>query len=178
MIGFLRVVGVANAAVWFGTVVFYSFAAAPALSADDVRDVLGDRNFPYFGGAISQVLLARYFQVNVACAVIALLHLLAERLYLGRSAKRAWTVVTLALFGISLLGAAWLEPKLRDLHRARHLVNAAPAQREMAARSYRVWHGVFYGLNVFLLGGVAGCLWRATHPPDELRFVGSPKFRS
>lgn len=167
----------ANAAVWFGTAVFYTFCAAPALASEEVRVVLGAKNFPYFGGAIGQLLLARYFQVNLVCAVIALLHLLAERLYLGRASKRVWTVVTVTLFWIGLLGSFWLGPKLRELHQAQHLVSTPPAQREVLARSFRVWHGVFQGLNFFILVGVAGSLWRAVHPPDDLRFVGSGKFR-
>ena len=177
MIELLRVVGVANAAVWFGTAVFYTFCAAPALSSEEVQAVLGAKNFPYYGGVISQLLLARYFQLNLACAVIALLHLLAERLYLGRASKKTWTVVIVTLFWISLLGSVWLGPKLRELHQTRYQVSTPPAQREMAARSFRLWHGVFQGLNFFILVGVAGSLWRATHPPDELRFVGSGKFR-
>jgi hypothetical protein len=170
-------VGVANAAVWFGTAVFHTFCAAPVLASEDVMAVLGAKNFPYYGGAISQLLLARYFQVNLVCAIIALLHLLAERLYLGRASKKIWIVIIVTLFWISLLGAVWLGPKLRELHRAQHYANTPPAQREAAVRSFRLWNGVFQGLNLFMLVGVAGSLWRATHPPDELRFVGSGKFR-
>lgn len=177
MIGLLRIVGVANAAVWFGTAVFHTFFAAPAFSSDEMQAVLGAKNFPYYGGVISQLLLARYFQVNLVCAVIALLHLLAERLYLGRAAKKIWTVVIVTLFWISLLGVFWLAPKLRELHQARYQVSTPPAQREAAARSFRLWYGVFQGLNFFILVGVGGSLWRATHPPDDLRFVGSTKFR-
>lgn len=169
--------GVANAAVWFGTAVFYTLCAAPTLSSVGVQAVLGAKNFPYYGGAIGQLLLARYFQVNLACAIIALLHLLVEKLYLGRASKGIWTVVIVTLFWISLLGAVWLGPKLSELHQARYQVSTPPAQREAAARSFRLWHGVFQGLNFFILVGVAGSLWRATNPPDEMRFVGSGKFR-
>jgi hypothetical protein len=177
VIGLLRVVGVANAAVWFGTAVFHTFWIAPALASDEMQAVLGANNFPYYGGVISQLLLARYFQVNLVCAIIALLHLLAERLYLGRSWKKSWTIVIVTLFWFSLLGAVWLGPKLRDLHQTRHQVNTPPAQRAAADRSFRLWHGAFQGFNFFILVGVAGSLWRVTHPPDELRFVSSGKFR-
>lgn len=173
----LRVVGVANAAVWFGAVVFHTFFAAPALASEEMQAVLGVKNFPYYGGVISQLLLARYFQVNLVCAVIALVHLLAERLYLGRASKKTWTVVIVALFWISLLDSVWLGPKLRELHQTRYQLSTPPAQREVAARSFRLWYGVFQGLNFSILVGVAGSLWRATNPPDDLRFVGSGKFR-
>jgi len=170
-------VGVANAAVWFGTAVFHTFCVAPLLASGEMQAVLGAKNYPYYGGVISQLLLARYFQVSLVCAVIALLHLLAERLYLGRAAKKIWTAVIVLLFWISLFGAVWLAPKLRDSHRIKHQVSTPAAQRETATRSFRLWYGVFQGLNFAILLGVGGSLWRATNPPDEMRFVGSGKFR-
>lgn len=173
----LRLVGVANAAVWFGTAVFYTFWAAPVLASENAQAVLGTRNFPYYGGALSQLLLTRYLQVNLLCASVAALHFFAERLYLGRASKRIWTGVLMALFWVSLFGVLWMGPRMRELHQERHLVSRPPAQRQAADRSYRIWHGVFQGVNFFMLVGVGGLLWRATNPPDELRFVGSPKFR-
>jgi hypothetical protein len=109
--------------------------------------------------------------------VVALLHLLGEWLYLGRAARSFWTWLLVALFGVSLIGSAWLSPKLRELHRTQHLLKAAPGQRETAAKSFQVWQGFFQGLNVLMIAGVAVYFWRAAHPPDELRFVGSAKIR-
>jgi hypothetical protein len=39
--------------------------------------VLGAMNFPFFSGAVAQIVLGRYFHLDVVCAVIAL-HLSAE----------------------------------------------------------------------------------------------------
>jgi len=177
MIAFLRFVGIANAAVWLGAAVFFTVCAGPAVVSSDMQALLGPKYFPYFSGAVGQIVLARYFHFHLACATIALLHLLAERIYLGRAAHRLWLGLLAALFGFSLLGSVWLGPKLARLHRGQHVLNAAPAQREAAAKSYRLWHGVFQAVNVLMIGGVAVCLWRVANPPDELCFVGSTKFR-
>jgi hypothetical protein len=163
--GILRFVGVANAGVWLGSSVFYTVAVAPAMGSADMETVLGPKNFPFFSGAIAQLLLTRYFHLHLACASVALLHLLLEWLYLGRAVRRVWVYLLVALFWISLVGSFWLGPTLRELHRGQHLLNATPVQ------------GVFQSLNVFLIAGVAVYFWRAVHPPDELRFVGSPKIR-
>lgn len=173
----LRFVGLANAAVWLGGTVFYMLAVAPALVSQDMVKVLRPENFPYYSGAIGQVVLARYFSLHLVCASVALVHLLVERLYLGRAERRAWTGLLIFLFGLGLIGAVWLAPKLRDLQRTQFLVKAAPGQREAATKSFQVWHGFFQGINVLMVAGVAVYFWRAAHPPDDLRFVGSPKIR-
>ena len=177
MTGILRFIGLANAAVWLGGAIFYTLGVAPALVSQDMVNVLRPQNFPFFSGAIVQVVLARYFHFHLACALMALLHLLAEWLYLGRVARTLWTYLLVALIAASLIGSVWLSPKLRDLHRTQHLLKAAPGQREAAGKSFRIWQGFFQGLNVLMIAGVAVYFWRAAHPPDELRFVGSAKIR-
>jgi Domain of unknown function (DUF4149) len=178
MIGFLRFVGITNAAIWLGTTVFYTVAAGPAMGSADMHALLGPKYFPYFSGAVAQIVLVRYFHFQLVCAIIALLHVLGEWVYLGRASHRRWLGLLIVLFGFSLLGSVWLGPKLTQLHRAQHRLNATPREREAATKSFHLWRGVFQAVNVLMIGGVAVCLWRVTNPPNELRFVGSPKFRS
>ena len=177
MTGILRFIGLANAAVWLGGAIFYTLGVAPALVSQDMVNVLKPENFPFYSGAIGQVVLGRYFHLHLTCAVVALLHLLVEWLYFGRAARGLWTYLLIALFAASLIGSFWLSPKLRELQRTQHLLKAAPGQREAAANSFRIWQGFFQGLNVLMIGGVAVYFWRAAHPPDDLRFVGSAKIR-
>lgn len=170
----------ANAGVWLGGCVFYTVAVAPALTSPDMAAALGQSSpavVTYYSGNIAQVLLTRYFHVQLACAAVALLHLLVAWLYLGRTMHRFWTYLLVALFWIGLLGSFVLAPKIRELHRARHLLNATPAQRESAAKSFRLWQGVQQGLNIFLVAGVAVYFWRTVQPTDELRFLGATKIR-
>ena len=177
MTGILRFIGMANAAVWLGGAIFYTIGFAPALGSQDIVTVLGPTNFPYFSGAIAQVALTRYFHLQLACATVALLHWVVEWLYLGRAPRKFWTYLLVALFWVSVVGSFWLGPKLRELHRTQYLVNAAPGQREAAAKSFHTWQAVFQGLNVLMIAGVAVYFWRAANPSDELRFVGSAKIR-
>ena len=178
MIGLLRFVGLLNAAVWLGAAVSYTLTAAPALVSAEVQSVLGPKSFPYFSGAIANIVLVRYFHLHFVCATLALIHVLVEWLYLGRAPRRIWTGLLVTLFWLSLLGSFWLGPKLRELHRAQYRSNVSPGEREAAAKSFHVWEGVFQAVNVLMLAGVAVYFWRAAHPSDELRFVGSPKLRS
>ncbi len=173
MTGFLRFVGIANAAAWLGACVFYTLGAAPALISAEMHALLGSKYFPYFSGAIGLILLERYFQFHIVCASVALLHLLAERFYLGRRLTRLRLGLLAGLLVFGVVGSAWLAPKLTRWHRIAHAQNAQPATREAAARSFRIWHGVFQGLNVLAIAGVALSMWRVTHPRDELRFLGT-----
>lgn len=177
MTGILRFVGVANAGVWLGSLIVYTLAVAPALGSRDMAGILGAKNFPYFSGAIEQLVLTRYFHLQLTCATVALLHLLVEWLYLGRALRRFWTYLLVTLFWIAVIGSFLLGPRLRELHRGQYLLDAKPAAREAAAESFRLWNGVYQSLNVFLMVGVALYFWRVAHPPDELRFVGSSKIR-
>jgi len=174
-----------NAAVWFGAALFLVAGVTPALASRDVqalfRDVHGvfhEQHFAFLSGAVTQVISTRFFYWHIVCTLIALLHLLAEWLYLGRSAHRAWLVLLGGLLALGLIGNAWIVPKLAQLHRTRHAVNLAPAHREAAAKSFASWNRFFQGVNLLILGGVVVYFWRATTPSDPLRFVGPSKFRS
>jgi hypothetical protein len=177
VIGVLRFVGMMNVGVWLGAALFYTLSAGPAMVSPEMQTLLGPRNFTYFSGAVSQILLAKYFHLHLACATIALLHLLVEWLYLGRAPRRIWVSLLAALFWLSVVGSFWIGPKLRDLHRAQHKMDSAPGLREAAAKSFQLWNGIFEAVNVSMIVCIGIYFWRAAHPPDELRFVGSPKFR-
>jgi hypothetical protein len=178
VIGFLRFVGVVNAAVWFGAGVFFTFAGGPALFSDDMKALLGPNNFPYFSGAIAQILIARYFMLQWICGCVAVAHLLVECLYLGRPLRGFTTWLLLALLSLSLAGDLWMQPKIKDLHRTKYAVNATALIRESAARSLRVWHGFAQSVNVLALAGLVVYLWRVANPSDATRFVPGVGMRS
>ena len=167
-----------NAAVWLGAALFFTAGVTPALSSRDIYALFREPYFDFLSGAVIQVVAARYFYWHTVCAIIALLHLLAEWLYLGRSAHRRWLGLVSGLLALGLVTGAWLVPKLAQLHRTRHAVNLTPEYRSAAAKSFRSWHRVFLGLNILMIGGVAVYFWRATTSSDPLRFVGPTKFRS
>jgi hypothetical protein len=177
VIGFLRFVGVLNAAVWLGAAIFYTIGAGPALTSQNMLAVLGAKNFPYFSGAVGQIVLGSYFHLQIVCAVVALLHLLAEWLYLGRPARKFWLGLLAGLFILSAAGSFWLCPKLSRLHLTSYALNVEPNVRCAAAKSFHFWSGVLQAVNVVLIGGAAVYLWRVANPADSLRFVSPAKFR-
>jgi len=167
-----------NAAVWLGAALFFAAGAAPALASRDVHALFHEQYFDYLSGAVSQVVATRYFYWHIVCAIIALLHVLAEWLYLGRAAPRVWLGLLCGLLASGLIGNAWLVPKLAQLHRTRHALNLKAEYRQAAAESFQSWHTVFQSLNLLIIGGVAIYFWRVTSPSDPPRFVSPNKFRS
>ena len=177
MIGFLRFIGLINAAVWLGGTVFFALFASPAFFSPDMQALLDAKNFPYYSGAIAQIMAAQYFYFGTICAVIGFLHLLAEWLYLGRPGRMLSVSLLASLLVLSLIGQHWFQPKLKALHKTHYAVNAQPAEREAAAKSFNGWRLASQFLNLCLMGGLLIYIWRIANPSDTLRFVSSVKFR-
>ena len=177
MNGILRFVGLLNVAVWLGGTVFLIVVAAPALSSSDTSRLLGPANFPYYSGAIAQLVLARWFHLQIVCGIIALLQLLGQRLCSGRFHRKLTVGLAVALFAIAIAGANWMTPRIQELHSLRYTTTATPAQRDTAARSLRNWHWLLQFSNLLTLSGLVIFGWQLDHPPDNTRFVSSVKFR-
>lgn len=178
VLGLLRFVGVMNAAIWFGGLVFFTLAVGPAFFTPQMLDVFGGRDHPYaraWAGQSAQVVLVRYFLMQQICAAVAMIHLLGEWLYTGRRPRRFIGTLLGAALAVVLLGGWWLQPKLSALHVIRYGTRSTAEQRVEAARSFRLWHGVSQVMNLLLLAGVGVYFWRTINPAEDLRFVGSSK---
>jgi len=176
----IRFIGILNAAIWLGAAVFFTFAAQTFFS-DEIK-ATGLHSF--WPGAIAQMFVARYFQLQCVCGVVALAHLLAEWVYLGRALHRFTLGLLLGLFLIGLTGSVWLQPKMKELHLIKYSmgpdykpVPMPDTRRIQASQSFKRWHAAAQIVNLVVLGGLIIYLWRVAHPPDNLRFVGAPKFR-
>ena len=176
MIGFLRFVGILNGAVWFGSAIFFTFGAGLAPFSPEMKALLGPKNAPYFSGAIAQILIARYFSCQIVCAGVAVLHLLAEWLYLGKQPQKLQVGLLIGLASAALIGGYWLQPRMKALHTTKYGLNTRPEIREAADRSFRAWHGVAQVVNMLMVGGLTVYLWRVTNPSDPTRFVSAMKF--
>lgn len=162
MIGFLRFVGVVNAAVWFGSAIFFTIVAGPAFFSDEMEKLIR----PPYNGAAAQILLKRYFYLHYWCGGVALIHLLLERLYTGRTFERFTSGLLAVILGLSLLGGFWLQPKLKNLHYVKYR-GATAEERAEATKSFGAWHGVSQTMNLFVTAGLLFYLWRVsslTHP--------------
>jgi hypothetical protein len=177
VIGFLRCIGLLNAAVWFGAGVFFTFLGGPALFSADMKALL-EKFYPYYSGAIAQMVIARYFKLEIICATIALLHFLAEQFYFGRAPQKRWLSLLIGLFALSLIGGYWLQPKLKALHTTKYAVNAPQANREAASESFKMWHGISQVANLLMLVGLGFYVVRVGSPRESSHFIGSGKFRS
>ena len=67
--------GHSECGVWFGAAVFFTFGAGRRLLPGDMVELLGTNNFPFFSGAIAQIIATRFFTFHLVCAVVAVLHL-------------------------------------------------------------------------------------------------------
>ncbi len=170
--------GMLNAAVWLGATGFCATALLAALNSQDTVNLVGAKYFAQLSGAMTQIIFARLFHLQIACALLAWLHLLGEWLYLGRSPRRWLVALLTGLFTLSLMGSLWLGPRLRGLHRAQITPNAQLEDRDRAARSLRWWNGVFQAVNVVMIGGVLVYFWRVTKADEAPRFVRPVNFRS
>src|SRR5262249_5365758 len=154
----------------FGAALFLIFGVDPALGSAAINDLLGPRNFPYFSGAISQVVVARYLHFYLFFSLVALVHIAGEWLYLGKYPSRTWLALVLGLILAGLVQNYWLQPNLRSWHRLRF---------SQTSQSQAVERNVTYGLrasetiNLLTVVGLAVYLWRIANPPDPARFLSA-----
>jgi hypothetical protein len=178
----LRFIGLMNAAIWLGAAVFFTFAAAPAFFSDEVK-ALGLH--PFWAGAMAQLVITRFFYFQCICGAVAIAHLLAEWVYLGRPLQRFTLALLVGVVCMGFAGGLWLQPKLKRLHLTKYSMSeqykpvTIPAEERIAAtKSFGLWHGVSRVLDLVAFAGLIVYFWRVTHPSDNLRFVSAPKFRS
>jgi len=171
-------VGLVNAAVWFGATVFFTFGVGPALFSQEMKQLLGANNYPYFSGAIVQVVISSYFHLQLACSIVALLHAAAEWFYLGRPLQRFGLGLLLGLLFFGFVGGYGLQPRIKELHARKYALNYTPEVRQSAAASLRVWHRMAQVVNLIMLGGLAIYLWRVARPMSTGRFAAPAKFQS
>jgi hypothetical protein len=175
VIGLLRIVGLFNAAVWFGATIFFMVGVEPAATSQEMKELLGQKSSAYFSVAIGQLLEARYLHVFVGCSIVSLIHLAAEWLYLGKYPQKLWIGLLIGLWLGGLAQAYAIQPKLKEMHR---LQFTRPQQHDAAARAYGAWQIVSRSVNVLLLCGLGLYLWRIGNPADPPRFLSSNKFHS
>lgn len=166
-----------NAAVWLGTVVFYTLGVSPACFSNDMGTLLrvgvGDT---YTANLIEEVIMARYYHLMLACGVIALLHLLCEWLYLGRPRRKFVFLLLSGLFVVTLVGSNALQPTLLKFNK-QHYTATQPADRQAAAKSFHILRAMERVFNVLMVCGLVVYLWRVANPSDNLRFVRPVQFR-
>lgn len=176
MIGFLRFIGIMNAAVWLGAAVFLAFGADPACFSPDMKGALrigaGDS---YYTEAIAQVIITRYYLIALTCGVVALLHFLAGWLYQNRPRRKFSFVLLVGLFGWTLVASNLVQPAVAKFNKQRYFATQ-PADRQEAVKPFRILRGVERAFNVLVVLGLVIYTWRMATPSDNLRFVRPVQF--
>jgi hypothetical protein len=164
---FLRILGILNTAVWFGTAVFFTVAVWPGFASAEMLRILPLSH----SGAAAQVILERYCWVQYWCGAIALTHLTLEWLYAGKSLQR-WIVYGMTgLLGLGLFTGLVLEPKLSRRHLEFYGLRSTPQQREEAGKSLRVLQGLVQVTNVLTMLGLGICIWEISSSGTGPRFA-------
>jgi len=177
MIGFLRFLGLLTVAVWLGGAIFFTLAAGTAAFSPDMKALL-TTNYPYYSGAIAQIFVARYFRFQTVCGLIAIIHLLAEWLYLGKSPQQMWFSLLIGLVCLGLFGQFVVQPKMKVLHTIKYATNTSPEAKQAADQTFRAWHGATQIANLLVMCGLLAYFWRMANPPESTRFVSTAKFTS
>lgn len=177
MIGFLRCIGLLNAAIWFGAGVFVMLGVGAAISSGDMKQLL-ETYYPSYSLRIDEILIARYYTLGIVCGIMAIIHLLAEQLYFGRAPQKRWLGLLVGMLAFILIARFSLEPKLNHLITNRFAVNAPPQIRAAATESFKAWNRVSWAGNFLVLVGLGFYLVRVGSGGEATRFIGSGKFRS
>jgi len=170
VIGILRFLGVDNAAIWFGAAIFFTFGVGPAVFSNQMKEILGPEAFPGYSGRIAMMILERYFILHHVCGIIALLHLVAEWLYMGKPLQRLTLWLLVGIFALGLIGGYVFRPRLQGHHRTIYGPGATIEQRERAKRSFNTLHGISQALNLIVTAGLALYLWRMSTPANGYRY--------
>jgi hypothetical protein len=173
VIGFLRFLGMTNAAVWLGSAVFLMICVEPAVFSQETHKYF-DKSFGYLSDVVVQLIRSRYLYLGLGCGGVAILHQLAEWLYLGRPVRRLSLWLLGVLVTLTLLNGCWVQPRLAALHETRFR-GATPALRQAAQKSFSRWQTASDAADVLLIGSLVVYLWHVANQADPLRFVGTKK---
>ena len=185
--GFLRFLGLFNAAVWVGGSVFSSFLAAPVFFTPEIKSLTP----PPVNGLVAQAMLGRYFTLHILCGIVAVVHLLLEWLYSGGGFPRRAIAIVCVLLGLALIGGKFINPKLTVWHQQKYHTklkaeSEPPVYEKVeykedvvqdAERKFAVWHGVSQVINLAMMILLTWRFWRLTHPngQDGLSTFGQRK---
>jgi hypothetical protein len=172
--GFLRFVGIVNAAIWFGASIFFAGVVLPGIFSQDMHKVFGvTPDSPFYGyypGGAAMVLFKRFFVLQYTCGLVALVHLFAEKLYLGRAFPPLATSIAVGALALSLIGGLGVQPRLREFFQIKYSTTASPEQKAAAAHSFALLHGTSQAANLLMLAGLLVYLVRMARPEESSRY--------
>jgi hypothetical protein len=169
----LRFIGLLNAAVWLGAMIFFTAVVGPTFFTDEVKNLI---TIPR-AGIVAQMIIERYLVLQQWCAGIALVHLMAEWLYFNRLNSKASLWILLGCFGIALLGERALAPEMKKLHMIKYAVQTTLEEKAAAKRSFSILHATSQVTNLLALAGVLYYYWRLSNGNQGGKSGAGARFR-
>ncbi|MGC8743247.1 MAG: DUF4149 domain-containing protein [Verrucomicrobiia bacterium] len=169
-----------NAAVWLGMGIFFTVGVAPAFFSSKMLALFGGETSLYsraFAGAANIIILEKYYQWNYVCGAIAFFHLLVEWFYGKELITRFKPGLLVVICFLNIISGVFLTPQLKQFHFQKYDLKNTPTQREAAANSFKALHGISYGMNLLVVGGIGIYFYILIHQPVEQRFVIRDKIR-
>jgi hypothetical protein len=172
VIGFLRFLGILNAAVWCGSAIFL-VVGLPAVFSPELKKLL---TAPGVGFA-AETIVARFFTVQYCCGAIGLAHLWAEWLYAGRPVRVLNLSLLIGMLTVALIGGIWVQPKMQELHKV-HYFGKTLEERAQAGETFALWHGISESVNLVVIGGLIVYLWSVSSDAEHSGWGDFTKIRS
>jgi hypothetical protein len=168
---FLRVIGITNAALWFGSALALLLIVNPGFSSPAMAEILPVSH----SGAAAQILLKRFYEVQYCCGAVAFGHLLLESLYTGKPWGRWVVFLVVGVISLNLFSGNVTQPKLERLHLESYGQRSTPQQRKEANQSFRSWGNLLNFSNFILTLGLWLHLLEVHSPGILTRFTGAGK---
>jgi hypothetical protein len=156
--------------------VLFTGVIGPAIFGPEVKQLVGRSD--WVPGAIAQILVVNYMVLQQWCAGIALVHLIFDWLYTGKFYAKSLLIILAVCLGISFAGTQFLAPQMKQLHVMKYSPQSTPAQKDYAARNFRILHATAQITNLLVFCGVLFYYWRLSVGPPGGRSGAGARYRS
>ncbi len=173
MLPVLRILGIANAALWFGaTLLFLVCIRSGFQSAEMIKLLPGP-----FSEAAMHVLLSPYLNVVFLCSLVAVFQMWAIQWYQGRPIFHLRLSVLVSLILLSSFLKWGVFPAMQKQHIRAHQTSASNEDQRKGAKAYRSWKTGFYFIHLMILGGSLSHLLYISQGESRYRELGVQQFR-
>jgi hypothetical protein len=169
----LRIIGIANAALWFGATLLFLICIRSGFQSPEMVELIPEP----FAAAAMHVLLKHYIDLIFICAWVALLQLCAIQWYQGRPVFSLRMGFLIFLIIISALLKWNIYPMMQNHHLKAHQTGASNEDRRQGSKAYRTWKTGFYFLHLIILGGSFSHLIHVSNGGNGHRELRAQQFR-
>ncbi|MDG1892153.1 MAG: hypothetical protein P8L18_12655 [Verrucomicrobiota bacterium] len=173
MLPVLRIIGIVNAALWFGSALFYIGCVRAEFQSDAMLKLLP----PPFAEAAMHLILSGYLSLLLICSVIAVLQLWAEQWYTGRPVFRIRISMLLFMVFLAALLKFGIFPAMKNQHLRAYQPSAIAADAKEGMRTYRRLKIGFHCLHLFHIFGALSHVWYVSQSKSGYKLLGMHQFR-